>query len=80
MSVLRRGPVSRSDDTAVVAEGPVTSTAALSPAWRREAACSSDFPASSPSFADIVRDELLQIATIEHTANKSLALIQVEAS
>jgi len=49
------------------------STAPVSPAWHSEA----NLSVSSTSFADIIRDELLQTATFEHTINKSLALIQV---
>jgi len=60
--------------SAVDREEQVTPPAALSPVWRRGV---SDLSVTSPSFADILRDELLQTATIEHTANKSLALIQV---
>ena len=49
----------------------------VSPVWHSHATCSSPLSASSASFADIIRDELLQTATFEYTANKSLALIQV---
>jgi len=52
--------------------------AAVTPPWYSEAICASDFSVSSTSFADIIRDELLHTATCEHTANKSLALIQVK--
>jgi len=63
----------------VTTVGPVSckETAAVSPAWHSEATCSSDLSVLSTSFADIIRDELLQTATFEHTAKKSLALIQV---
>ena len=74
--MLRCG-LSTSVDKAGVEESLMTSSAATSPPWHREA---SHLSISSLSFADIVRDELLQTATIEHTSNKSLALIQVEAS
>ena len=53
------------------------SAAPVSPAWCSEATRSSNLSVSSTSFADIIRDELLQTATFEHTTNKSLALIQV---
>ena len=82
MTVLRRGPsASAEPDGAVLtasAEYTSTSPATVSPAWHRQGA---DFSISPPSsFADIVRDELLQTATSEHIANKSLALIQVAAT
>ena len=50
---------------------------AVSPAWLSDPNCTSDL---STSFADIVRDELLQTASFEHTSNKSLALIQVNSA
>jgi len=77
MSVLRRS-LSTSAESAVMTAASTddVSTAPVSPAWR----CHVSSTLSSPSFADIVRDELLQTATIEHTANKSLALIQVAAT
>ena len=51
--------------------------AAVSPPWHHDTTCASDLPVSSTSFADIVHDQLLQTASFEHTAKKSLAFIQV---
>jgi len=53
------------------------SVAAVNPAWHSELTCTSDLSVSSTSFADIIRDELLQTTMFEHSANKSLSLIQV---
>jgi len=84
LSVLRWGLCASVDkavhkETADVEVGPVSCeyTAAVSP-WQSEATCTSDLSVSLTSFADIVRDELLQTATFEHTTKKSLALIQVQ--
>ena len=92
-AAVHQKPASLVSSARLSCESSHTSSAAAgcSPAWRSTTSqhstpCSTTSHTTSPqplvlstttSFADILRDELLQTATFEHTTNKSLALIQV---